>query len=166
MPGWALDCKKSNSTGCRVAVSHWRPERLNSIVSGNPAAATRMRFLPFASNTASTMIPTGNLISKYIFGRLPCGQLEHVSQHGSVTTLAFVMDLKFCAAGYNCFGTAADAIPGVPDVQARRFRRAGLPGWAVTRHGARKALGARDRARARRAAKTWTPQRTPVRRAG
>ena len=70
-PGWVLGIRKSNSTGWRVAVNHCEPERLNSIVSGKPAAATRMRFLPFASTTDSTTIPNGYLISRYTLGHPP-----------------------------------------------------------------------------------------------
>ena len=62
-----VDIRKSNSTGWRSEVYHWFPERLNSIVSGKPAAATRMRFFWCARTTPSTMAPTGYLISRYIW---------------------------------------------------------------------------------------------------
>jgi hypothetical protein len=44
-PWWALDIRKSNSTGSPGAANHCVPERLNSMASGKPAEATRMRFL-------------------------------------------------------------------------------------------------------------------------
>ncbi len=91
---WALDIKKSISTGSRVSANHCSPERLNSIASGKPDAATRIWFRPRASTTASTMIPTGNRISMYISGRTPLlsGVCRPTQRH---TMLAFVMDLKF-----------------------------------------------------------------------
>jgi hypothetical protein len=143
-----LDIRKSNSTGWRVVVNHWRPERLNSIVSGKPAATTRMRFLPFASNTPSTMIPTGNLISRYIFfGHLTLRSTRACRLTGPVTTLAFVMDRKFWCCRIQLLGTDArgcaiharpatcgksacgrQLAPGPLLLQGGDSRRAGPPG--------------------------------------
>jgi len=93
--GWALDIKKSTSTGWRAA-NHCEPERLNSITSGKPAAATRKRFRPPARTMASTMTPTGYLISVYM-SELPWRLLEYAGLRRILTILTLVMELTLLA---------------------------------------------------------------------
>jgi len=132
-----LIIKKSSSTGWPAAMCHCWLERLNSMVSGKPAATTRKRFLPLARTTAATMIPTGNLSSKYKTSRPPwgkssmsvnCGTLQCWPSLWSESTGTAVCNLLTVMQPVRVYGELpAGASPphaGVsPDIDAGEFER-------------------------------------------